>query len=107
MDDRHALPITIDGLAVITGSVSFMKAEEKDAKSLIILRSEKLAQIYMDTWLGQAGLTAVTRKIDLFGRVRLPWSTPLARRPRTRALHFRPSSKEKRIEIPVPPVNHG
>ncbi len=55
IDTKHAIAhnkvMVIDKNSVITGSFNFTKAAENDnAENLIIIQSEKLAEIYLDNW---------------------------------------------------------
>jgi phosphatidylserine/phosphatidylglycerophosphate/cardiolipin synthase-like enzyme len=55
IDSRHAIAhnkiIIIDKETVITGSFNFTKAaEEKNAENLLIIKSPKLAETYIDNW---------------------------------------------------------
>ena len=55
IDSQHAIAhnkiMIIDKETVITGSFNFTKAaEEKNAENLLIIRSKKLAEIYIDNW---------------------------------------------------------
>jgi len=55
IDSKHAIAhnkiIIIDKETVITGSFNFTKAaEEKNAENLLIIRNNKLAEIYIDNW---------------------------------------------------------
>jgi phosphatidylserine/phosphatidylglycerophosphate/cardiolipin synthase-like enzyme len=55
IDSRHAIAhnkiIIIDKETVITGSFNFTKAaEEKNAENVLIIKSKKLAEIYIDNW---------------------------------------------------------
>ena len=55
IDSKHAIAhnkiIIIDKETVITGSFNFTKAaEERNAENLLIIRNNKLAEIYIDNW---------------------------------------------------------
>jgi phosphatidylserine/phosphatidylglycerophosphate/cardiolipin synthase-like enzyme len=55
IDSKHAIAhnkiMIIDKETVITGSFNFTKAaEEKNAENLLIIRSKKLAETYIDNW---------------------------------------------------------
>ena len=55
IDSQHAIAhnkiMIIDKETVITGSFNFTKAaEEKNAENLLIIRSKKLSEIYIDNW---------------------------------------------------------
>ena len=55
IDDKHAIAhnkvMIVDATIVVTGSFNFTKAaEEKNAENLLIIRSRKMAKIYMDDW---------------------------------------------------------
>jgi phosphatidylserine/phosphatidylglycerophosphate/cardiolipin synthase-like enzyme len=57
LDRGHAIAhnkiIIIDRSTLITGSFNFTKAaEEKNAENLLILRSPRLAEIYVENWSG-------------------------------------------------------
>ena len=47
----HNKVMIIDKVVLITGSFNFTKAaEEKNAKSLLVLRSKELASTYIENW---------------------------------------------------------
>ena len=55
IDSQHSIAhnkiLILDKETVITGSFNFTKAaEEKNAENLLIIRSKKLAEIYIDNW---------------------------------------------------------
>jgi phosphatidylserine/phosphatidylglycerophosphate/cardiolipin synthase-like enzyme len=55
IDDKHSIAhnkiMIIDKEIVITGSFNFTKAaEEKNAENLLVIKSKKLAKVYMDNW---------------------------------------------------------
>ena len=55
IDSKHAIAhnkiMIIDKAIVITGSFNFTKAaEEKNAENLLIIKSRKMAEIYIDNW---------------------------------------------------------
>jgi phosphatidylserine/phosphatidylglycerophosphate/cardiolipin synthase-like enzyme len=55
VDSNHAIAhnkvIIIDRVTLITGSFNFTKAaEEKNAENLLILRSSKLTELYIEDW---------------------------------------------------------
>ncbi len=55
IDTKHAIAhnkvMVIDKNIVITGSFNFTKAaENNNAENLIIIQSDKLAEIYQDNW---------------------------------------------------------
>ena len=55
IDSKHAIAhnkiMIIDKEIVITGSFNFTKAaEEKNAENLLIIRNNKLAEIFIDNW---------------------------------------------------------
>jgi phosphatidylserine/phosphatidylglycerophosphate/cardiolipin synthase-like enzyme len=55
IDDKYAIAhnkiIIVDEETVITGSFNFTKAaEEKNAENLLIIKSKKLAALYLENW---------------------------------------------------------
>jgi phosphatidylserine/phosphatidylglycerophosphate/cardiolipin synthase-like enzyme len=56
IDDKHAIAhnkvMILDKETVITGSFNFTKAaEEKNAESVLVIKSKELAKIYLDNWM--------------------------------------------------------
>ena len=67
IDNSHAIAhnkiIIIDRTTLITGSFNFTKAaEEKNAENLLILRSPRLAEVYVENWSSHVRHSEVYRR---------------------------------------------